>query len=338
MNGLDAKVFSGAAARVNSWKRPLLLTHTNPDGDALGSLAAMRAILQLQGIEALAVLFDPLPGRYALFSRFEPMPILGVDISEDGLSGVDGIMVLDTCAYAQLRPIADWLRAADVPKIAVDHHITRDQLADAYVIDESAAANCLILHDWVRFVAWELDHTAREALFVGIAMDTGWFRHSNTDDRAFSAVATLASEGVSPHELYGRLFHRESPGRIRLLGIALEGMDLLAEGRLAIMTLDDGAFAKAGAQYADTEDIVNEPLRIDSVAAAVLMVARGDGVIRTSFRSKEPLREGGPDLDVARIAQALGGGGHRRAAGARITGELAAVRQLVADELQKVLG
>ena len=130
MTTLNAQSFNEAASRVASWRRPLLVTHEKPDGDALGSLVAMRALLQSQGLQPTALLFDSIPARYKLFHRFPPVSVLGRDIALPDLGACDAVIVLDTCTYTQLRPIADWLRAAPQPKLAVDHHATRDELAD----------------------------------------------------------------------------------------------------------------------------------------------------------------------------------------------------------------
>ena len=339
MSALNDTVFIEAASRIARSKRPLLVTHTNPDGDALGSLVAMRSVLRAKGVDALAVLFHPLPRRYAYFSRYDPLPVLELDVKDEDLSLVDAVMLLDTCTYSQLRPIKAWLRVAQVYKIAVDHHITRDDVADLYVVDESAAANCLILYDWLRAVDWPLDEETRDALFIGIAMDTGWFRFSNADDRALAAAADLVARGVSPHRLHQQLFQQEASGRVRLLAEALNTMELLCDDRLGVMTLSGESFTRAGAAHEDTEDIVNEPLRIGSVVVSVLLVERGDGVVRSSFRSKPPVDESSPgiDVDVATVAQTFGGGGHRRAAGARITGTLPDVRKAVVDRLREAL-
>jgi phosphoesterase RecJ-like protein len=327
-------------------------------------------------------LFDVIPGRYAAFRRYEAMPILGRDLREADLSNVDGVLVLDTCAYSQLAPIADWLRATSLPKLAVDHHLTRDELADHYVIDESAAATCLILYDWARAVDWAITAEASEALFIGMAMDTGWFRHSNTDDRVLTAAADLVAHGVRPHDLYEQLFQRETPARLRLLGAALGALELSAGDQLGVMTLTTDAIAACGATPADTEDIVNEPLRIGSVVVSVLLVEDGGGIVRASFRSKPPSdrqteprasaradsppvkdshveRMGAPppgrapgaspvtfpsssktcrtEIDVAQAARAFGGGGHARAAGARVSGTLSDVRRQIVDHLQRLL-
>ena len=175
-----------------------------------------------------------------------------------------------------------------------------------------------------------------------MAMDTGWFRHSNTDHRVLAAAADLVACGVRPHELYESLFLRESAARVRLQSAAIATMELLAADRVAVMTLTRRAIADAGATVADTEDIVNEPLRIASVVVSVLLVEHDDGVVRASFRSKPPLeapagstQTAQPDIDVAALAQFFGGGGHRRASGARIPGPLPDVRRRIVESLME---
>lgn len=356
MTTLNAQSFIEAAARVASWRRPLLVTHEKPDGDALGSLVAMRALLQTKGLQPTALLFDPVPPRYELFRRFPPLAVLGRDLHMSDLDACDAVIILDTCAYTQLRPLADWLRAAPQPKLAVDHHATRDDLAVFYLIDEPAAATCLILYDCAVAVKWPIEVSTAQALFIGMAMDTGWFRHSNTDYRVLIAAADLVARGVKPHELYESLFLRESAARVRLQSAAIATMELFAADRAAVMTLARRAIADAGATVADTEDIVNEPLRIASVLVSVLLVEHDDGVVHVSFRSKPPSEPGAeatgydarlatlespacstqtarPDVDVAALAQTFGGGGHKRAAGARIPGTLAEVRRSVVEFL-----
>jgi len=385
MTALNAQSYIEAASRIASWRRPLLVAHEKPDGDALGSLVALRALLQSQGLQPMVLLFDSIPARYELFRRFPPIPVLGRDLHLSDLNACDAVIVLDTCTYTQLRPLADWLRAAAQPKLAVDHHATRDDLADFYLVDESAAATCLILFDWALTAKWPIEVDTAQALFIGMAMDTGWFRHSNTDHNVLIAAADLVTRGVRPHELYEALFLRESAARVRLQSAAIASMELLAKDRAAVMTLTRRAIADAGATVADTEDIVNEPLRIASVIVAVLLVEHDDGVVHVSFRSKSPpdvsadapdplspsggsdeptesqtsrpgregpggsegrvrglqdLRYRGeprPDIDVSALAQIFGGGGHRRASGARIPGPLQEVRRRIVESLECAL-
>lgn len=326
------------AARICTWRRPLLITHSRPDGDALGSMAAMRVLLQSQGITATPLLFEPVPPHYAVFRRFEPMPIFSSELSERNLKEFDGVIILDTCTYSQLLPLADWLRASGLAKLAVDHHRSRDDLADLYLIDESAAANCLILYEWANALGWPIAVQTAEALLIGIATDTGWFRHSNTDQRALAAAAELTSRGARPYELFHELYQRDSAARVRLLGAALSGLELVNDGQLAVMTLPSGVFKDIGATLDDTEDVINEPLRITSVVVSVLLVEQADGIIRASFRSKPPLAPGDADIDMSVLAQSFGGGGHSRAAGARVKSSLADARRGIIQALEPAFG
>ena len=326
MTPIESAQFESAASILQSWRRPLVLTHARPDGDALGSVLAMRSILRALGSAPLALLFDPVPSPYGFMVENDPPVIFGRDANEADLSGVDGVLMLDTCAYAQLTPLADWLRTGSTPIIAVDHHVTRDVPGDLHLIDTTAAAAALIVYDWAQALNWPLDSATLRALFVGIATDTGWFAFGNADARTLEAATALVRRGVEPHELYIRIYQSERAPKVRLLGAALETLEFHDNDRVATMQLTRAAFDRCAAQPSDTEGIVNEPLRIGLVDVAILFVESGDGLIRTSFRSKQ-------HADVATIAAAFGGGGHVNAAGARITGTLSEVKRRVLEKI-----
>lgn len=332
--------FARAAEWMNSVRAPLLISHEKPDGDALGSLSALSSMLTGLGKSPTALLFDELPGRYELFRGHQKWKMLPPGQRREPLASFDSIIIMDTSTYSQLTPIAEWLKASSLPKLVIDHHQTRDPIGDFELADTSTAATCLILHELAQHANWEVNATAAAALFVGIATDTGWFRHSNTDSRALCAASQLAAAGVRPHELFQSLYQRDPAARLRLLGMALQSLCLQADNRLAFATVDQKAFADSGATPADTEDIVNEPLRIESVVVSILFVEQSDGVIRVNFRSKPPLSgqiSAAPDIDVAALAAHFGGGGHTRAAGARISGTLAEVQGQVQRKVMEAL-
>lgn len=334
MTSIDAPAFHQAKQFIADWRRVVLFSHEKPDGDAIGSLAALRATLGALGLAADAVLLDPLPDRYDFLRENGSFSQFGKDVHLPDLARYDAAIILDTCSYSQLRPIAQWLRTTSIPKLVVDHHATRDAIGDVRLIDESAAATCLILYDWFRTVGWPIGDAAAQALFVGIATDTGWFRHSNTDDRALAVCADLIARGVRSNAIYQSIYQRDSAARVRLLGASLGSLEFRAGGRLAIMTLDPRSFASCSATPGDTEDLVNEPLRIADVIVTLLFVDAGDGVVRINFRSKAGVS---PDVDVAEIAKSLGGGGHRRAAGARVSAPLTEVRAKVIAAAEQAL-
>lgn len=326
-----------AARLLLSWKQPVLISHAKPDGDAIGSLLATRSLLAAQGLQPTALLFEALPSRYAFLanSNFE---IGDENQAAPVLSHADAVVILDTCSYSQLEPVAGWLKNSTLPILVIDHHGTRDPITSQMLIDESAAATCLIIYELALSAGWIIDQKTALAMFVGISTDTGWFRHSNTDARAIHAAADLLTRGVKAHEVYEALYHQDSPARVRLLAEALSTLQIHAAGRLAIMTLPRSAFDRAHATSVDTEDIVNEPLRIASAIVSVLLVEQPDGQIRLNFRSKAPDAAGArPLIDVAAIAGQFGGGGHRHAAGARVRENLESIKNKILELLAREL-
>ncbi len=291
----------------------------------------MRSILRHMGSQPTALLFEHPTERYAWLAEKESVG-LWPDKSrrlEEPVAAADGILVVDTCSYSQLEPAADWLRSTrnsgECSILAIDHHITRDDLADEYLVDESAGAACLILYELAAACGWELTNTAIHGLFVGIATDCGWFRFSNTDTRMLDAAAKLVRSGAAPDQIYCRLFEAEPARRLRLIGAALENLELYDSDRVAVIPLTRKMYERSGATPADTENLINEPMRIGSVEVAVLLAEPLDdpsAPIKVSLRSKGA-------VNVATLAARLGGGGHARAAGARIPGTLSAAKEQI---------
>ncbi|MBI5866341.1 MAG: DHH family phosphoesterase [Planctomycetes bacterium] len=300
---------------VSSCQRPLLLSHRRPDGDAIGSLAAMALLLRARGQTPQVALFDHIPARYAMLQTAAEWRSWE-ESRELLVEGCDAVIVLDTCSLSQLEPAAEFL--ANAPRtLVIDHHLTRDPIGtrdgDMQAIDETAGANALILAEWARAAGRSLDEPTARALFVGLATDTGWFRYSNTDARMLRAAADLLDAGVDAAALYNAIYQQEPAAKLRLIAQLLQSLELRAEGRLAVMCLRPADFARAGADRTMTEDLVNEAGRIAGVECTLLFTEEDSGEVRVNLRSRE-------QVDVAAIARRFGGGGHARAAGCRLRG------------------
>ncbi len=314
---------------IKTMQQPLLLSHQRPDGDALGSLIAMDTMLTLAGKTPIVCVFDEIPTRYTWLTGSD----MTIGWDESTADESDGVIIMDTCSCNQLAPAANWLKTvktnATKPIIAIDHHVTRDPLADIEMVDTSASAACIILHEWAKCVGLKRDSRVVTALFVGIATDTGWFRFSNADARAHRAAADLLESQIEPDRIYRRIYESESPNRFKLRAAALTATELHDDGRIAIMPITEEMFTRTGTTHLDTEDIVNDALRMSDVQVAVLMVEQKSDdqqIIKMSLRSKGR-------VDVAAVAQRLGGGGHKVAAGARVTGSMIAARETILAEL-----
>ena len=188
------------------------------------------------------------------------------------------------------------------------------------------------LHSFIVPSRWPArDRSSATLLYTGLATDTGWFRFSNADSAAFATGGRLVDAGARPNELYELLYLNEPEPRVRLIGEVLSSFELLAGGRLAVIRLTRDMIARCGATQQMTEDIINEPQRIGSVVACLLLAEPdGEGPVRVSFRSKR-------DVDVEAIARQFGGGGHARAAGAKIPGTLDVAYEQVVPVLMRAL-
>jgi phosphoesterase RecJ-like protein len=317
--------FHEAAELIKDWRKPLLISHVKPDGDALGALIAMHAILCELGSSPHAVRFDPIPPRYQWLIAEQPLS----EWSNE--SDADAVIILDTCARSQLEPIMQWLDDNQRPSLAVDHHVTRDDIVTHELVDTSASATCLILHEWVKEMAWRVPAHAVDALFTGIATDTGWFKHSNTDARTLIAASELIQQGAQTNRIHQCLYQTDSVAKFRLWSEALAGTQFHFDNRLAVTTMTNMLLQKTGAMPADTEDLINEPLKIADVLLSILITEQPSGPLKISFRSKHT-------IDVAKWAAAHGGGGHMRAAGAKMDTPLDdAVVRIVAEAQTKLI-
>lgn len=321
--------------KLSEWlqgcERPVLFSHRRPDGDALGALGGMARALAVLGKSPRVMLYEPISSRYAVMAgaaKWELWEQCAADVGRN----CDAAIVLDTCAWSQLEPVADFLRGA--PRtLVLDHHATHDELGeragDLKIIDATASAASLLVAEWVQHAGIAIDEVMATALFVGISTDCGWFRFANTDARTLRVAAELVAAGVTPDRVYTSIYQQDSAAKVRLVARLLTSLEVRADGALAVMYLRKSDFAAAGASRADTEDLVNEAGRLAGTEATV-MFTEEDGEVRLNFRSRLW-------LDVAKIAEQFGGGGHARAAGARVQGEWDAVTARVIGVMETAL-
>ena len=318
------------ARRLSTAGSLLILTHARPDGDGLGSMVALALSAKAAGKVVKMLLPDAVPGRYELlFPDERPAPAEDFAALADE---ADLVVILDTCAFSQLDGLEADIRARREKVVVMDHHATRDDVGAAQWVDTSAAATGVLTGEVIEAIGWPMGLPAAEALTVAVASDTGWLQFANTDARCLRAVARWVDAGVRTDKLYRRLYLSDRPERIRLMQRALGSLELHCDGRLAVMVLRRKDFDQTRARAAETENIVNEALRMGRVEEAVLLVEEPD-CVRASLRSRD-------DIDVAAVAQRFGGGGHARAAGLRANEDIDTLKhRLIAacrEELDKL--
>lgn len=330
---IDTTDFRKAIEMINNSTNVILTSHTRADGDACGSVRAMSDMLTWLGKKAHPIFLSPIAPWYEfLFEK--KVPILGNDVSMEELdsepyASCDLIIIIDTNSYVQLPEFDRWLRKTKKKVLVIDHHVTGDNLGDFELLDPTAAAAGEIIYDLIKYANWPISLDVAEALFVSIATDSGWFRFSNADARIYRSAAELIDLGVVAATVYQKLYQNFAPTRLKLMARMLSSLEMHCKDRVVFQHILRKDFDETGATGGETENLIDQCQQISSVRVAVLFVELKDG-FRCSLRSKSK-------LDVRKIAQKFGGGGHTMASGVNMAGPLEKAKKLILDEIQKQL-
>ena len=307
---MSADVTTGARERVLDAVRDnehfLLVTHENPDGDALGSLVAMNGILRQLGKDVqMFINADefPLPYEY----RFFDLDGAVTEVPGDLCSRV--VVFLD-CGNIDRAP--EELRDPGLRILNVDHHHDNTRFGTIDHVVPEASCTAEIVWDLMRSLGAEVSLDIGEALYVGLVTDTGRFMYENTGTRAHVMAGELIEAGVDVHEIYRRLYEGVPYGKLRLLALALNAVRRFDDGRLTLSRLTREMFASAEAEDSYSEGIVDHLRGVAGTKVAALIRELNGNA---PARAKVSLRAADPAVDVSAIARAGGGGGHRQAAG-----------------------
>jgi phosphoesterase RecJ-like protein len=305
---LDWRPFVEAVRRH---RRFLLTTHVRPDGDGLGSIKALGDTLVQQKKEVQLVIPSNLPERYRFL---DPEGQIARFSEGDGRwKNNEVVIVLDTGTWNQLDEFGPFLKSLHAEKFVIDHHLTQDDLGAVRLVDTSAEATGRLVYEAILALGGPLTMAAADALFVAIAMDTGWFRHSNATPATFALAEKLVQAGAKPTLLYDHLFEENTLARLKLMGAVLSRLQVTHAGRVASSEVRLADYGQTGAKPQDTEDLVNFTRSVAGVEVGLLFMEQPRGGIKVSFRSRAR-------IDVARLAERFGGGGHRLASGATVLG------------------
>ncbi len=324
------------AQRIASSKRIVVTTHAKPDGDAMGSvLAFKRALEPMMQVDIL--LMGPVTASMRAVAGETPW--LNAE-QQMPPSDEDLVILVDTGAFSQVSMIEEWLRERHDHAIVIDHHASGDDTGALRYIDAKAAsATMLVLQvlDAMDIPIKGGSASVAEALFCGLATDTGWFRHSNADSRAFSVASRLLELDIDRDGLFRSIEETALPSRIALQAIAMDSLEYVLDGRGAIMQLGPEHFKAASANSGELAGTVNIPMVIGQLEFCILLYSETGQETKASFRSKPPRQPGGSFVNVSELAGRLGGGGHVHASGARVAGSLEEARekiQSILDELE----
>lgn len=333
---LSTSTAAELAARITSAPSLLVLTHAKPDGDAMGTVLALVRAARFKGVRAHGLLIGPVDPNVLALARPDEVSLLatGAVPAEAAL-----VAVVDTGSWSQVEPLGAWLRERRDRVIGIDHHARGDDVAPSRIVDSSAASATQVVVEVIDALGVPLEaggegYSIAEALFTGLATDTGWFQFSSADERVFHLAGRLLAAGADKQRLIALLEQNERPARLAATAAALASIRWLAGGRVVLMDLSLADIARAQALPEDLGGIVNAPMSVGSVVMSILATEVEGEITKVSFRSK-PRQCGAPWFDVNQLAARFGGGGHVQAAGARIKAPhaeaVARIESLVAD-------
>ena len=290
-----------AAARLATHDRIRVLTHQSPDGDTLGCAGALCLGLRALGKQAQFVCADPVPGKYQSMlapltvQTFDPDFVVAVDIADPQLLG-------------NLR--AQYESAAD---LGIDHHGSNTGWTRESLVDASAAAACELIAQVLHALGVPLNRDIANCLYTGLCTDTGCIRYSNTTPRTLRLAADLMEAGADAAAINMQMFEIKTPSRLAIERMALDGLQYAYDGRVAVMRLSLDMIAASGATDSDLDGLAPIPRNIAGVDIGLTVRERAPGDYKVSVRTTE-------SVDASALCRTLGGGGHVRAAGCRLSG------------------
>ena len=303
---------------LNSMDNILLITHSNPDGDAVGSIFAMYGILKRLGKNVRCEIKD-IPAVMQMLASEDAF----ADFSEEYVVSVD---------LADTQLLLPELKSeyADKVDLSIDHHATNVEYAKNTLLVARAAAACEVIFNMVNEAGFEIDTEIARCLYVGLATDTGCFRYSNATASTFRAAASLIEMGVDSAKINTDIFETKSRAYVMFETMAMNSLKTYLDGKCAVLLITKDMYQKAGISESEAQGINALPRQIEGVMAGVTVKERTNGAYKISIRSREP-------LDASEICALMGGGGHRLAAGCELSGSAQSVINTVVKFVKQAI-
>ena len=296
--------------KILEGKNIVVISHVNPDGDAIGAGLALTLGLRKMGKSVRFVLQDSYPDNTKFLREIEIIE----QYKKDKEYRFDLAICVDGATDDRLGDAKALLKDRFV--INFDHHISNTLYGDMNYVEEISSTS-EIIYEFLKFCGIEIDIDMGEALYTGLVNDTGNFSHDNVSEKTFEMAADLKKIGVSNSKVVREFFNTKSLASIKLLGIAMHEMEYVEDKKLVYYFMSKETLEKYNGRKEDTEGIVEKLLALKEAEVSVFLREDKVGVIKGSMRSKY-------DIDVNSIASRFGGGGHRKAAG--FTSELSSDR------------
>lgn len=294
-----------------------ILIHQSPDGDCIGSGYAVKNYLEATGRKAKVLCCDEIPARYSFLlsgknDDFVPQNIISVDVADKVLFG----------------NLAD--EYGDKIELSIDHHASNKPFANQTCVDSGAAAACEVLYEVFKAADFEITRQMAICLYTGIATDTGCFQFSNAKARTFQIVSHIMQKypDINYSKINRQMFAVKTRQRMKMEAMAVENMEAFFDGKCAVISVTLDFLEKMHVDSKDIEGIESIPLQLDTSVIGITIKEREKGFFKISMRGTD-------GIDVSKICEVFGGGGHVKAAGCAIKGTLEEVKSRILEAVGK---
>ena len=302
-----------------------IITHINPDGDCTCSALALRELIKAMGKDAHLYNEQGCPSFLEFMAgdaQFNPY-------TEETAPEYDLVIFVD-CGGRDRAGKVEWVCNHANKIINIDHHSTNPMFGDINIVDGDACATGVMIYEMYQSLGLELNKNIASFLYVAIMMDTGNFSYSNADKRAHYVAGELLDYGVEVSTLCQK-FRTTSYNKLKLTALAYETLKLYENGKIAVINVTKAMYNQTGTTSEDSESFVGTIRDIKGVQVAVLLRDTTDGkLVKVSLRSNN-------SVDVSKIAQFYGGGGHFAAAGCSIEGKIPQVEEMVVNKVSEYI-
>lgn len=297
----------------------LILAHSHPDGDTLGSAFALCRGLQLLGKQSKVFCSDIIPSKFSYLWRevkeqeFTPEYIVAVDVADTKLLGKPGEELY-----------------SDKIDLCIDHHASNLMYAKETLLDVTAGGTCEVICMLLNEMKVEISADIADCIYTGVSTDTGCFRYSNATSRSYRIAADMIDKGADAAIINQVMFETKTRTYAQLERLALDTMKMYFDGKCAIIHVTQEMYRKSGSDESECDPIASLPRQIEGVLVGAMIREKEDGTFKVSVRTHRP-------VDASKLCGMMNGGGHSRAAGCQLDGPLENAQAILLENIKKVL-
>ncbi len=310
--------FSETETFLRNCKDAVIITHRNPDGDCIGAGFAMKEILEQLGIRSRVICHDVFPKRYDFLTEvgagedFEPQTIIAVDIADPKLMG----------KYQEIY--------GDKVQLCIDHHVSNRNYAEKTLLRADAAAACEVIYDLAEFMGLNITKHCAMCLYTGIATDSGCFKYACTTPRTHEIAADIMKRyDIDFARINRYMFDVKSIGRVRLESRLNEMLETYLDGKLCVIAVTRDMMSELGINDDELEGFAPLTIQYENAEVGIFIRQRAEDY-KCSFRSAD-------SVNVSEICETLGGGGHAKAAGCNLAGNLDDIKKQLVEAVRNAL-